>query len=449
MCGEVGEKIETPLTKFKTPSSLKSPIAVFNPFGPLVGEVKKLITCTYEEQNGELYAASKAVCFRSTAIFGFEIRREIIPWSLVQNILVVNEEGVNIATSDGRCFEFRRFKISVDYCVQLFKTLWKNECIVSCPNNQHVDPIELLCQILSFEGGLGSKETTKDRDKLIPSTEISNIAMALCHPMKVQQETQKSGYWGEIEDDCGDEGGVRGWKECLNSKEPLFSEKPVANLLLDCSMDNFFDRCLADDAEYSFMSFHSKEMGDYNVSSTSWETQDHDLCSERTITYTHPVQQRMAPPTAEVLKTQILRKFGTQGMCIITKTVTKGVPVSNCFYVEDCLLVGSRPGGGVSISIAFDVRFVKSTMLRKIVENTTKQDVINFHKEFEKFLKKKFALIDDSVVNKDSKEVTQTDTISKLKTFLNSGGKTLNSNIVIFLLLLMQIYTSFLLCHCR
>merc|ERR1719384_2116886 len=105
----------------------------------------------------------------------------------------------------------------------------------------------------------------------------------------------------------------------------------------------------------------------------------------------------MAPPTAEVLKTQILRKFGTRGMCIITKTVTKGIPVSDCFYVEDRLLVESRPGGGVSISIAFDVRFVKSTMLRKIVENTTKQDVMNFHREFEKFLKKKFTLIDDSV----------------------------------------------------
>jgi len=440
-----------------------------NPFGPAVGEVKEVISCVYEHQKGDLYVTSKAICFRA-GWFGLSTCREILPWNGIQHISLGKNNGVNIVLG-GNGYEFENFA-SVHESIQLFQQFWKNHRCCRPNTQQGVDdPIELISYILSYEDIKETRPQNKGSSTLI---EVRSLAMALCYPIslpkksldRVKVDKIKEAKYG-IERQCLDEdsldnGQLRAWKDCLDSKEVMFSEIPVKNLLLDCSLDTFLNECINDNGPHSLVSFHSDESGDFNAVSTVWNKQEDGVSLERTITYTHPVQQRMAPPTAEVTKTQILRKYGAYGISILTKTVTKGVPVSDCFYVEDRLLVHRLPGENrISLSIAFDVRFVKNTLLRKIVERVTKQDVSDFHNAFSKYLEQSLNLpiVLDQVLDSDSiayEHEFHTFTHKTKETISKREGTRIDlvcssasiSNVLILLLIISHIFTSFQLHQC-
>lgn len=90
----------------------------------------------------------------------------------------------------------------------------------------------------------------------------------------------------------------------------------------------------------------------------------------------------MGPPHGQAEKTQVFTYFGNHGFGVITETWIHGVPLADCFYVEDCLLVKEDPNGGISISIMFDITFVQRTMFRNIISITAINDVTKFFKEY-------------------------------------------------------------------
>ena len=47
----------------------------------------------------------------------------------------------------------------------------------------------------------------------------------------------------------------------------------------------------------------------------------------RVVSYVHPVNAPMAPPSAAASKTQRFRRWGEHGMCIETRTEVKDVPI--------------------------------------------------------------------------------------------------------------------------
>ena len=94
----------------------------------------------------------------------------------------------------------------------------------------------------------------------------------------------------------------------------------------------------------------------------------------------------MGPPFGKAEKTQILSRFDNHGMYILSKTWIKDVPMTDCFYVEDCLLVSSNTDGGVSVSIKFDLTFVRRTMFRKVITMTSVSELSRFHKGYVDFI---------------------------------------------------------------
>ncbi len=163
-----------------------------------------------------------------------------------------------------------------------------------------------------------------------------------------------------------------------------------------------------------------RDIGELDVHTSPWELPSASKASEstsRTIQYTHPVNAPMAPPTAKARKQQVLHKFGDAGLCVETCTVVEEVPMADCFVVEDRVWVhGAKDGSeGCSVSVTFQIRFVKSTfflystpsvilfllilevqltkfclsssfakgtMFRRVIENTTRKEYGVFWNQF-------------------------------------------------------------------
>ena len=135
------------------------------------------------------------------------------------------------------------------------------------------------------------------------------------------------------------------------------------------------------------------DIGDLKVETSPWEqpqiptaasTMFETKRATRTIHYVHPICAPMAPPTAKACKSQVLYKFGSVGLCLETCTVVEDVPMTDCFVVDDRLWVyensteeennaTSKKEGCIAM-VTFQIRFVKSTMFRRIIENTTREE---------------------------------------------------------------------------
>jgi len=151
---------------------------------------------------------------------------------------------------------------------------------------------------------------------------------------------------------------------------------------LSCSINDFFDYFLKDDAKYSVPFYQQDVIKDTDVQTSEWEKSEDPFTQTRTISYTHPINTPMAPPSAQAKKTQTLRRYGEHGLCLNTRTDVTGVMYSDCFFVEDRFMVEPSPEGGVILTAKFEMRFVKKTMLKGIMETTSRGEYTDFYKGF-------------------------------------------------------------------
>lgn len=148
------------------------------------------------------------------------------------------------------------------------------------------------------------------------------------------------------------------------------------------TLDDFFVRFLSDGAPTSLARNH-ENTGDSDVECTLWESAE-DISKKRRISYLHPIGTRvsMAPTACAATKMQIMRRFGDHGICVDTETHSKGIPLADCFYVMDRLLVASTTEGGVLVTIMFSNIFVKRTIFKAKISATSVKENSEFHRGF-------------------------------------------------------------------
>jgi len=172
---------------------------------------------------------------------------------------------------------------------------------------------------------------------------------------------------------------------CNEKKKNKYNETGFESIHIPVSVDDFYKLVLKDYADNSFGKF-MRDIGELEVDSTSWKpsipTPTHP--SNRTIHYIHPINAPMAPPTAAARKEQSLHKFGNVGLCVETCTFVENVPMADCFVVRDRLWVNENPGEdiGCIVSVTFQIDFIKGTMFRRIIENTTRGEYQRFWTKF-------------------------------------------------------------------
>ncbi len=136
----------------------------------------------------------------------------------------------------------------------------------------------------------------------------------------------------------------------------------------------------------------------------------------------------MAPPFGQAIKTQTMKRFANYGLIVITKAVVNDVPMTDCFYVEDCLLVStsslslssssssssSNPGSGSAgssggtgstvLTSMYDIKFVKSTMYKKIITMMSVNDLNKFHRGFLESIKNNVGVQSQSQSEREREE---------------------------------------------
>jgi hypothetical protein len=179
-----------------------------------------------------------------------------------------------------------------------------------------------------------------------------------------------------------------------------------SEVIENCTLDQFYNTFLNNSAMYSMERFLIGR-GDFDVQTSDWEDDittvettlavadfaANDLNGgwkqyKRVIKYMHPVNVPLAPPQAAARKEQILTRYNDAGICIVTQTYVDDVPMTDCFYVADRMLV--EPSltilGGITIRMEFGITFVKSTMFKGIISKKTTAEFIELFKALAQYI---------------------------------------------------------------
>jgi len=164
--------------------------------------------------------------------------------------------------------------------------------------------------------------------------------------------------------------------------------------VLPCTLNEFFDKYVADDALYPYETY-MQSSGDTVLEVTPWKKEENGVYA-RIIEYNHPVNAPLAPPMARARKEQRYRRYGENGLSIETDTYVEDVPMADCFYVTDRVLVEPNADGAVVVLAEFDMRFVKSTMFRALISNTTQSEFLKWFQGLEEYWAEAMAPLEET-----------------------------------------------------
>mmetsp|Transcript_23765 Transcript_23765/g.34658 ORF Transcript_23765/g.34658 Transcript_23765/m.34658 type:complete len:186 (-) Transcript_23765:315-872(-) len=121
------------------------------------------------------------------------------------------------------------------------------------------------------------------------------------------------------------------------------------------------------------MENYQRNNGDTDLDVSFWQLSEDDGFSlVRSIKYIHPINAPLAPSKADALKKQRFQRYGNHGMLLRTQTIVKDVPLTDCFYMDEQILLEPQlDGSGILFTMMFDVRFIKKTLFRLLITRTT------------------------------------------------------------------------------
>jgi len=180
-----------------------------------------------------------------------------------------------------------------------------------------------------------------------------------------------------------------GWEKLKSSEEPSYSNCALKDIFLPCNLNDFYQKFLANNAKYSFKDYLIS-IGDSEIKESPWCEELDGFTSSRQIHYRHPVNAPMAPPSAKATKSQRLQRFEEYGICLETCTQVNDVPFTDCFTIEDQILIEhtEKEGlDGVMLQAKFEIRFIKNTFWKRIIEKTSSTEFFNFFNGYADYLK--------------------------------------------------------------
>eukprot|EP00612_Vaucheria_litorea_P003431 CAMPEP_0171465952 /NCGR_PEP_ID=MMETSP0945-20130129/8886_1 /TAXON_ID=109269 /ORGANISM="Vaucheria litorea, Strain CCMP2940" /LENGTH=448 /DNA_ID=CAMNT_0011993785 /DNA_START=624 /DNA_END=1967 /DNA_ORIENTATION=- len=136
------------------------------------------------------------------------------------------------------------------------------------------------------------------------------------------------------------------------------------------ALNKYFSTFLSDNATHGLTAFHISQ-GDSEVATTHWE-EDGDGWKTRELRYLHPYSGPMGGASVcRTVKAQRCRIFGRFGLILHTTTYLEDVPMSDYFQLEDRCTVTSvgEATQVLAANVVMEIKFIKSTMVKGIIEN--------------------------------------------------------------------------------
>ena len=381
-------------------------------FGSAIGAVVAQYACKYQGKRGALHLATRAACFHATGFLGLELERVIIPLGAVAEVLELSGGGISVRDQKGGAYEFTGLGYRREVCLHVFLNLRERLSAGMASDGEETsgggeeeeeeeeggqrahppppNPIQLISPLSltppesseSSEGGGDGDASEYVRVKAgrVDARSKECLVREICSGNITKDGWETAKTLGLCDSPIAPEALRDSWLKFRDAKEPSFDTVIIDRQALPCTITEYFDTFVSDGAHHPIAAYQRK-IGDSEVETTPWRLSgDSVLALVREVTYIHPINAPMAPPTAAACKEQTLRRWGDHALCVTTRTIVKDVPVVDCFFVEDQLLLESTPEDGVRITGRFEIRFIKRTMLRSFIHSTTTGE---FRKWFE------------------------------------------------------------------
>jgi hypothetical protein len=173
------------------------------------------------------------------------------------------------------------------------------------------------------------------------------------------------------------------WKKEKQKQHSMYKERAIDNVILNCSLGDFFDLFLADEAPHSMIQYQEQKIGDTQVKATKWILDDND-CMTRTISFCHPIANSfgIGPSSTMATREQTLNRYGDFGICLATTTNVSGVPAADAFHVADYWLVEEISSHQICFTALHKIVFTKRTVFKRVIETTTKGEIESWYRGY-------------------------------------------------------------------
>mmetsp|Transcript_9921 Transcript_9921/g.13614 ORF Transcript_9921/g.13614 Transcript_9921/m.13614 type:complete len:401 (-) Transcript_9921:1282-2484(-) len=161
---------------------------------------------------------------------------------------------------------------------------------------------------------------------------------------------------------------------------------PVTSDQLDIAFKDFVALFLQDNAPFSIKRYH-ESVKDTNLVLSPWAELSPALGLGREMKFFKPVNLPGLASTRGV-KVQRMKRFEDSGAIVCSCTRLEDVPAADTFSVDDVMTVKAVGPSSVSVEITFQVTFIKSTMMKYIIEKSTNGEMIKWLEAFFAHLKK-------------------------------------------------------------
>jgi hypothetical protein len=126
---------------------------------------------------------------------------------------------------------------------------------------------------------------------------------------------------------------------------------------------------------------------DTNLVLSPWAELSPVLGQGREMKFFKPVNLPGLASTKGV-KIQRMKRFEDSGLVLCSCTKLEDVPAADTFSVDDCLCVKALSATAVQVEVTFQVTFIKSTMMRYIIEKSTNGEMAKWLEAFCAHIKK-------------------------------------------------------------
>jgi hypothetical protein len=356
-------------------------------FDQSVGNCYGSFPCTYSRQHGRIYVASRAVLFFSN-IFGFE-RRLSMSLSEITEIKTYRSTSIWISMMDGEDFVFKSLS-GRERVVAMVRTLLYNVMPRESPTLQL--ELEPSASHESLDLALPSRpRSPRVRAQSCPTEvhpeiifESTRSDRAQVERMRGDEPTRKTsnGEMSFATSTCT-ENLMEEWKKEKQKQHSMYKERAIDNVILNCSLGDFFDLFLADEAPHSMIQYQEQKIGDTQVKATKWILDDND-CMTRTISFCHPIANSfgIGPSSTMATREQTLNRYGDFGICLATTTNVSGVPAADAFHVADYWLVEEISSHQICFTALHKIVFTKRTVFKRVIETTTKGEIESWYRGY-------------------------------------------------------------------
>ena len=324
-----------------------------------VGDLKESYSSAVESRillHGRMYVTNKFMCFYSS-LFGLEkkIRIPLIHISEIRKVTTALVIPNAIAVVTPR----------KEY---IFRSFWDR--------NEAYDLLDELIK-LNRKGIVDVKHSLTD--DVIKGPSSAPIPSNKTH-------TKENVAHLEIDHDDGEEHG----EEDLGIDDPeemlqrevrsAACKRKVTTFCVDMKLDVFIKMFIANGADASWAVYH-KNHGDEDVVDEDWHKTSTKFGDSKVIHFNKIVNLPGLRATRGK-KVQRFKRFGDAGLILCSSTLLEDVPCADCFSVDDLCAVIVKPDGKLEIELSFEVKFIKSTMLKYMIESNTNTEMKKWLEKF-------------------------------------------------------------------